>query len=279
MTHENYVALLVAADLARYVNGVLTIKIKQWESFLHGYYFSDSLVEHAIEVEKKKMSLDGNSRQALYVIQFGIIGKDSTRRFEDQDLDSLPHRSTESMVLQMVSELFHDIKDKNKDDDEDKDDDDFPDVWYGVGPVSQKVAVDKICPFCFCRLEMGAVSPQNKATMVNRPPASFFYERPPSAIQSSRRGAMQSTSLADSADGSVAARRSWAASGLSSGRVASAAAAAIYSVFRLNIGNTPSISRRSVLEAPLCFICIGYHWVSSDLSRKAGKRSNCKMEY
>ena len=42
----------------------------------------------------------------------------------------------------MVSELFHDIKDKNKDDDEDKDedmdedknedknDDDFPDVWY-----------------------------------------------------------------------------------------------------------------------------------------------------
>ena len=150
-------ALLVAADLARYVNGVLTIKIKQWESFLHGYYFSDSLVEHhAIEVENKKMSLDGNSRQAaLYVIQFGIIGKDSPRRFEDQDLDSLPprltslgltqfrfNRSTESMVLQMVSELFHDIKDKNKDDDEDKDedmdedkdedkdDDNFPDVWY-----------------------------------------------------------------------------------------------------------------------------------------------------
>ena len=66
MTHEHYVALLVATDLARYVNGVLTIKIKQWVSFLHGYRFSDSLIEHAIEVEKKKMSLDGNSsRQAF----------------------------------------------------------------------------------------------------------------------------------------------------------------------------------------------------------------------
>jgi hypothetical protein len=53
MTHEHYEALLVAADLARYVNGVLTIKIKQWESFLHGYYFSDSLVEHAIEEKKE----------------------------------------------------------------------------------------------------------------------------------------------------------------------------------------------------------------------------------
>ena len=91
MTHERYVALLVAADLARYVNGVLTIKIKQWESFLRGYLFPDSLVEHAIEVEKKKMSLDGNSLQEFYVIRFGIIGKDSPLRFEDQDLD--PHLS------------------------------------------------------------------------------------------------------------------------------------------------------------------------------------------
>jgi hypothetical protein len=74
----------------------------------------------------------------------------------------------------------------------------------------------------------------------------------------------------------VAARRSWAASGLSSGRFASATAA-IYSVFRPNIGDTPSISRRNVLEAPLCFICIGYHWVSSDLSRKAEKPSNCEI--
>ena len=54
-------------------------------------------------------------------------------------------------------------------------------------------------------------------------------------------------------------------------------ATAIYSVFRPNIGNTPSISRRSVLEALLCFIYIGYHWVSSDLSRKAEKRSNCEI--
>ena len=34
MTHEHYVALLVAADLAKYVNGVLTNKLFQWENFL-----------------------------------------------------------------------------------------------------------------------------------------------------------------------------------------------------------------------------------------------------
>ena len=67
----------------------------------------------------------------------------------------------------------------------------------------------------------------------------------------------------------MAALRLWAAPELSRGRFASAATA-IYSVFRPNIGN-------SVLEALLCFICIGYHWVSSDLSRKAEKRSNCEI--
>jgi hypothetical protein len=46
---------------------------------------------------------------------------------------------------------------------------------------------------------------------------------------------------------------------------------------RSDIGNTPSINRMSVLEAPLCFICIGYHWISSDLSGKAEKWSNCEM--
>jgi hypothetical protein len=46
---------------------------------------------------------------------------------------------------------------------------------------------------------------------------------------------------------------------------------------RSDIGDTPSINRRSVLEAPFCFIWIGYHWISSDLSGKAEKRSNCEM--
>jgi hypothetical protein len=46
---------------------------------------------------------------------------------------------------------------------------------------------------------------------------------------------------------------------------------------RANIGNTASISRMSVLEVPLCFIRIGYHWESSDLSREAEKRSNCEI--
>ncbi len=74
----------------------------------------------------------------------------------------------------------------------------------------------------------------------------------------------------------MAARRSWAASGMSSGRFV-VADTAIYSVYRSDIGYTPSINRRSVLEAPLCLICIGYHWISSDLSGKAEKWSNCEM--
>ena len=41
---------------------------------------------------------------------------------------------------------------------------------------------------------------------------------------------------------------------------------------RANIGNTPSISQMSVLEVLLCFICIGYHWESSDLSGEAERR-------
>ena len=55
-------ALLVAADLAKYVNGVLTIKLFQWENFLQGHHFSDLLTEHAIEVVDKRMSLYGTIR-------------------------------------------------------------------------------------------------------------------------------------------------------------------------------------------------------------------------
>jgi hypothetical protein len=79
-----------------------------------------------------------------------------------------------------------------------------------------------------------------------------------------RRAALPISSV-DSGQRSVAARRSGAAPGLSSGRFV-VAATAIYSVYRSDIGYTPSINRMSVLEAPLCFICIGYNWESSDLS-------------
>ena len=50
------------------------------------------------------------------------------------------------------------------------------------------------------------------------------------------------------------------------------------SVFRPNL-EIPHQSARGVfyLEAPLCLIFIGYHWVSSDLSRKVEKRSNCEI--
>ena len=33
----------------------------------------------------------------------------------------------------------------------------------------------------------------------------------------------------------------------------------------------------SVIEVPLCFICIGYNWESSDLSREAEKWPNCEI--
>ena len=82
-------ALLVAADLAKYVNGLLTIKLFQWENFLQGHHFSDLLTEHAIEVVHKKMSLNGTIRR-FSAIQIGIKSMYSSLRFEDQDLDSSP---------------------------------------------------------------------------------------------------------------------------------------------------------------------------------------------
>jgi len=92
------------------------------------------------------------------------------------------------------------------------------------------VAVDKICPL---PLKNGrGFRTQNKATMVNHPPASFSYEWLPS--RAAARDAAQSLSSADSGERSVAARRSWAAPGLSSGRFF-VAATAIYSVFRRNL--------------------------------------------
>jgi hypothetical protein len=50
-------------------------------------------------------------------------------------------------------------------------------------------------------------------------------------------------------------------------------------VYRQNIGNTPSISRRSVLVAPLCFICIGYNWERSPPSGEAEKWSNSEISH
>jgi hypothetical protein len=64
--------------------------------------------------------------------------------------------------------------------------------------------------------------------------------------------------------------------GLSSGRFV-VAVASIYTVCRPNIGNTPSISQRSVLVAPLCFICIGYNWELSPPSGEAEKWWNSEI--
>jgi hypothetical protein len=48
--------------------------------------------------------------------------------------------------------------------------------------------------------------------------------------------------------------------------------------YTLCIGrNTPSINRRSVLVAPLCFICTGYNWEPSTPSGEAEKWSNSEI--
>ena len=75
----------------------------------------------------------------------------------------------------------------------------------------------------------------------------------------------------------MAARRSWAARGLSSGCHGTVFLHCMS--MRANIGNTPSINRRGVLEAPACLICIGYHWESSELSGEVEKRLNSEMQY
>ena len=46
---------------------------------------------------------------------------------------------------------------------------------------------------------------------------------------------------------------------------------------RSNIGNTPSINRMSVLEAPSSLICIGYRRESSESSGEVEKWSNCEI--
>ena len=109
--------------------------------------------------------------------------------------------------------------------------------------------------------------------MVYRP-CLTHHERPPSRVAAAARGATYLISgLRASFCGSVAVG---GGSGDECGRFV-VADTAIYSVYRSDIGYTPSINRMSVLEAPLCFICIGYNWESSDLSGKAEKWSNCEM--
>jgi hypothetical protein len=47
---------------------------------------------------------------------------------------------------------------------------------------------------------------------------------------------------------------------------------------RANIGNTPSIRQRSVLEVPLWLHMHRiFHWVSLESRGKAEKRSNCEI--
>jgi len=120
----------------------------------------------------------------------------------------------------------------------------------------------------------GQNSTQNKATMVNCPPPPFIMngrhqERPP------RRPA-QSISSADSGERSVAARWSWAARGLSSGRFA-VAGTCFCTVWGRILEIPPQSTWMSVLEAPSSLICIGYRRESSELSGDAEKWSNCKI--
>ena len=85
-------------------------------------------------------------------------------------------------------------------------------------------------------------STHHKATMVNRPTASFIYERPPYRAAA----APQSTSSADSATCLVAAQRSSAARGLR--LVTLLLWHRVFALYEVGYGNTPSISQMSVLE-------------------------------
>ena len=78
----------------------------------------------------------------------------------------------------------------------------------------------------------------------------------------------QPISSADSGERSVAARRSWAAPGLSRG-----CTAAIYIVFWPNL-EIPHQSTGGVFGGS---IVLHMHRISSDLSGEAEKRSNCEM--
>ena len=61
------------------------------------------------------------------------------------------------------------------------------------------------------------------------------------------------------------------------GRFAVADSGVIYHVFRPNLEIPNQSAWWVLIEVPLCFICIGYNWESSDLSREAEKWPNCEI--
>ncbi len=71
MEQDDYKALLVAANLARYKGGDFMIIEDKWKSFLRGHHFIDLPSDCTpFEVDQKRMVFDGK-RQLVYIITIG----------------------------------------------------------------------------------------------------------------------------------------------------------------------------------------------------------------
>jgi hypothetical protein len=67
MEHNDYTALLVAANLARYKSGEFMIMLDKWTSFLGEHHFIDLPFDCTpFEADRKRMVFDGK-RQVVYV--------------------------------------------------------------------------------------------------------------------------------------------------------------------------------------------------------------------
>ena len=66
MEHDDYKALLVAANLARYKGGEFMIMLDKWKLFLGGHHFINLPSDCTpFEVDQKRMVFDGK-RQVVY---------------------------------------------------------------------------------------------------------------------------------------------------------------------------------------------------------------------
>jgi hypothetical protein len=71
MEHNDYKALLVAANLACYKGVEFMIMLDKWKSFLGGHHFIDLPSDCTLfEADQKRMVFDGK-RQVVYVIRIG----------------------------------------------------------------------------------------------------------------------------------------------------------------------------------------------------------------
>ncbi len=96
MEQDNYKALLVAANLARYKGGDFMIIVDKWKSFLRGHHFTDLPSDCTpFEFDQKRMVFDRKC-QLVYVIRIGgRYAGPPTMSFERQTI----HRTLLSLVV------------------------------------------------------------------------------------------------------------------------------------------------------------------------------------